>query len=116
MGIEGGGGTPAVLNNSDSSTGPEAAGRASRAEGQTAGKPAIRVSAPGRKVGAGPRKGDQARPEPGTARGLLQAGVHPWLSGHSGEAPAPLPAPVHPEDRLASWKAFSLPPPASQCK
>ena len=84
----GGGGTPTILNSSDSSAGPKEAraaalrlqGRASRAEGQTAGKPATRVSALGRKAGAGPGKGDQARPEPG---------VHPRLPGHSGEAPAP---------------------------
>ena len=54
------GGTPAVLNSSDSSAGPEAAGRALRAEGQTAGKSATRVSVPGRKVG-GSREG---RPGP----------------------------------------------------
>lgn len=57
----GGGGTPAILNSSDLSAGPREVkaaalrlqGRASRAEGQTEGKPATRVSALGRKVGAG---------------------------------------------------------------
>ena len=50
------GGTPAVLNSSDSSAGPEAAGRALRAEGQTAGKPATRWSATPRSLPSLERK------------------------------------------------------------
>ena len=93
---------------------PAAAGRASQAEGQTAGKPE-RVSVP-QEGRSRSRAGRPGPPQPGAARGLLQAGVHPSLPGHSGEFPAPSLPPAHPEDRLASWKAFSLPPLASQCK
>lgn len=112
---QGGGGTPlhAVLNSSDWRAGPrEARAAALRLQGEPRG-PRVRLresqreSECARQEGRSrSRAGRPGPPQPGAARGLLQAGVRPPLPGHSGEAPAPLPASCPPRGQTRLLEGF----------